>query len=92
MAMQWASSRLNCWTPSGSTTNRIELYDQQPEFDNCEQSSVRPVFEVDYNDYPTEQHVKTITLQADAAEKLLIVYTTNKNEGFPNVNEVRFAR
>ena len=70
----------------------FELYDQAPEFDQCERANVSPIYETDYNDYPDEQHVKTLTLQPEVAEKLTIVYTQDKNEGFADVYSVKFAR
>jgi len=70
----------------------FELYDAAPVFDQCERASIEPVYQIDYNDYPDKQHVKTITLQSDETEKLSIVYTKDQNEGFTDVHSVKFSR
>ena len=70
----------------------LELYDRGPVFDECEHANVDPVYNVVYNDYPIKQHIKTITLEPDADELLVVVYTQDINEGFPDVYMVKFDR
>lgn len=69
----------------------FELYDSKPEFDECEKPNIRPVYSIDFNDYPVKQYVKSIIIQPKQVEKLRIIYTKNKLESM-NINALRFTK
>jgi hypothetical protein len=69
----------------------FELYDIEPDFDKCRQTKTRPIYRIDYDDYPVEQYVKELKLQPDQSEKLKITYTTDVSEGIENVYDVKFT-
>ncbi len=70
----------------------FELYDSEPTFDNCRQTKTKFIYKIDYDNYPEHKYVKKIILQPENTEKLKIIYTTNKEEGFPNIYDVKFSR
>lgn len=70
----------------------FELYNRAPVFNECKDAQIEPAYVIDYNDFPVKQHVKSLTLQPAAAEKLAIVYTQDKSEGYLDVYSVRFSR
>jgi len=70
----------------------FELYDQKPSFSECSNSTVKPIYDVVYDDYPDVKYIKEINLQLDQAEKLNITYTAEKSEGVHNVYDVKFTR
>lgn len=70
----------------------FELYAEKPTLDQCNQSEIKPIYDVVYDDYPEIRYVKQIHLQMGQPEKLNIVYTANKNEGIENVYDVKFTR
>ena len=75
----------------------FELYDVEPSFDQCGKINTSSVYVVDYDYFPDdpnseEKYVQKIILQPDKPEKLKIIYTKNKEEGFANVYDVKFSR
>jgi hypothetical protein len=69
----------------------FELYDTEPDFDQCRQTKTNLIYRIDYDDYPIEQFVKELKLQLDQPEKLKITYTTDINQGIKNVYDVKFT-
>ncbi len=68
----------------------FELYDQQPSFDDCGVTQTKAIFVTDYDH---QRYVKELVLQPDAAsydDRLRIVYTDDVDEGFFNVNDIKF--
>jgi len=70
----------------------FELYKEKPTLDQCNQSDIKPIYNVVYDDYPETRYVKYLYLQPNQLEKLSIVYTKNKSEGVENVYDVKFTR
>ena len=70
----------------------FELYSAEPAFDQCQKTQAELVYKIDYDDYLEEQYIKQVTLELDSPEKLKIIYTKNKEEGFANVYDVKFSR
>jgi len=70
----------------------FELYAQKPTFDKCNQSTIRPIYDVVYDDYPEVKYVKEVHLQVGEIEKIKIVYTADKNEAVENMYDVKFVR
>ncbi|MBL1433712.1 MAG: hypothetical protein COB94_009785 [Gammaproteobacteria bacterium] len=86
-------TRTTGWTDK---TIFFELYDKEPEFDQCTfQPDIKKLYMVAYEDFPENperKYVKKMILQPDQSEKLKIIYTTDKTKGVENVYDVKFTR
>jgi len=70
----------------------FELYDQQPEFDECRKSNIKPVYSIPYEDYSELQYVQQLILQPNDSEKIKVIYTKDKTKGVENIYDVKFSR
>lgn len=70
----------------------FELYEQEPTFDKCTHSTIKPIFARAFDDAEEYPYIKNIIFQPNKSEKLSIIYTMNKSEGIANVYDVKFTR
>ena len=69
----------------------FEVYDREPEFNKCRNANITPVFARAFDDSEEQPYLKELIFQPDSPEKLKIIYTKNKEEGFANVYDVKFS-
>lgn len=70
----------------------FELYEKEPTFNKCTDSTIKPIFARAFDDTEEQPYIKNITLQPKRLEKLKITYTKNKEEGVANIYDVKFTR
>ena len=72
-------------------TDYFELYEGEPKFDACNYSHENLLYEIYYDDYPKKQYVKSLSLDLDNPEKLKIIYTEDREQGFSSPYSVKFS-
>ncbi len=70
----------------------FELYEKSPTFNQCQHADIKPVFIRAFDDTPENSFIKQLILQPEKPEKIKIIYTTDENEGFSNVYDVKFTQ
>ncbi len=70
----------------------FELYEQEPVFNKCMHSNIKPIFARAFDDTEDHPYIEKIIFQPDDEEKLKIIYTKDTNKGIANVYDVTFTR